>query len=148
MMTTLPDAGAQAAPHAPSGWSIERSVAAWQQIRAALDADPALAVDEAVIAAALVDAEITHPLTLLSRLIDAVVWAERREEEARELSRRIAERAARYESRKDMLRLSIHDLLTALDVKSHRAPLGLALIMAGRASVVITDAEALADQYV
>jgi hypothetical protein len=135
-------------PAVPSAWSLERAVSAYQQIRAALDADPDLEADEAVINAALAAADAQHPEALLERLIDAAVWMQRREDEADELRKEVTARRDRYATRRETIRLTITELLEVLDKKSHRGRLGLASVVMAPPSVVITDDEALPDEYV
>lgn len=135
------------APRVPSAWQLERAVSAWSQLRALYAADPGLAEDEEIISAALADAEITHPEVLLERAIDAVVWCERREIEADDLRREMAARRDRYKARAAAIREIIENLLTALEQKSHRAKLGRAGMVMGRASVVITDEGLVPDKY-
>ena len=135
------------APKIPSALQIERTVSAWQQLRAMYADDPALADDEEVVAAALADAEITHPDILLSRAIDALIWIERREVEADDIRREVIERRNRYRARSEALRAMIADMMQALEVKSHRAKWGAASVGAGRPSLVVTDEEAVPAEY-
>jgi hypothetical protein len=136
------------APRVPTAWQLERAVSAWQQLREIYASDPDLADDEEVIRAALADAEVDHPETLLDRAIDAVVWCERREIEADDLRREMTARRDKYRARAETIRRVIEDLLTALEMKSRRAKFGRAGMVIGRASVVILDAELVPDEFV
>jgi hypothetical protein len=135
------------APRVPSAWQLERAVSAWQQLRQIYAADPSLADDEEAISAAFADAEITRPEVLLERAIDAAVWCDRREIEADDLRREMIARRDRYRARAETIRVIIEQLLTALDMKSHRAKLARAGMVMGRPSVVITDEGLVPDQY-
>jgi hypothetical protein len=126
-------------PPIPNAWQLERAVSAWQQLRAFYANDPALADDEEVITAALADAEITHPEVLLTRAIDALLWAEQREVEADDLRRQDIARRDRYRSRIEALRTLIEQLLTALELKRHTATRGRAVLALTRPAIVITD---------
>lgn len=132
----------------PSGYAIERSVSAWQQVREALLADPDLVLDELVITAALVAADITNPDVLLERLIDAAVWCDRRADEAEELRKNMIARRDRYRARLETMRATILNLMSALEKSSHRAKLGLAVMSMSRPGVLVTDADKLAPEYV
>lgn len=135
-------------PRVPSAYQLERAVSAWQQIRATLAADPNLIDDENVITAALADADITHPEVLLGRLIDAIVWTDRREDEAEEMRKEAIARRDRYAARGVDMRTLLLDLMTALDKKSHRSKLGRASVGTSKPAVVITDEGVLPDEYV
>jgi Siphovirus Gp157 len=134
-------------PPVPSAWQLERAVSAWQQLREIYANDPALADDEDGITRELADADITHPEILLGRAIDALVWCERREVEADTLRREMIARRDRYTARAAAIRDIIEQLLTALEIKSHRARFGGATLAAGRASLVITDEQLVPDKY-
>jgi hypothetical protein len=136
------------APRVPSAWQLERAVSAWQQLREIYANDPDLADDEEVIRSALADAEIADPHVLLERAIDAVVWAERREIEADDLRREMIARRDKYRVRAETIRRVIEDLLTALELKAHRAKLARAGMVMGRASVVILDPQLVPDEFV
>jgi len=137
-----------AAPQVPSGYQLERAVSLWQQLRDVYDLDPSLAEDEDVINSAFADAEITHPDTLLSRAIDALVWCERREVEADDIRREVIARRDRYRARASNIRVIIAELLDALRIRSHRAKYGAASLAAGPPSVVLTDADLVPDEFV
>ena len=99
------------------------------------------------ISTAFADAEITHPEVLLERAIDALVWCDRREVEADQLRREMSARRDRYRARAAAIRDIIEQLLTAMELKSHRAKLARAGMVMGRPSVVITDEGLVPDQY-
>jgi hypothetical protein len=136
------------APRVPSAYQLERAVSAWQQVRELYASDPALADDEEVISSALADAEITHPETLLSRAIDALVWIEQREVEADDLRRQDTARRDRYRARGATVRSLVESLLTALDKKSHRATRARAIMAMSRGAVVILDEQLLVPPFV
>jgi hypothetical protein len=136
------------APKVPSAWQLERAVSAWQQLREIYASDPALADDEDVIRDALTTAEIDHPDVLLSRAIDAAVWAIRREVEADDLRAEIVARRDRYRARIATIREIIERLLTALEITKHRARFGSVSMAAGPVSVVITDPQLVPDEFV
>jgi Siphovirus Gp157 len=119
----------------------------WQQLRDLYASDPALADDEEVISAALAAADVTHPETLLDRAIDALIWIERREDEADDLRREMTERRDRYKARALAARALIDDLMGALELKKRRAKLGAASIANGRPALVLTDEAQVPEQY-
>lgn len=132
----------------PSGWSIERSLQLWRQVQAAIDEDPDLAPDEAVVLAEFQAAHVLTPDEILNRLLDAAVWIDRRIVEADALHREYQERRDRYEARKELVRDTLFGLLGTLERRSHRSRLGKAHIRATQPSVVILDAERLPDDCV
>ena len=136
------------APRLPSALALERAVSAFEQLRDIYGLDPTLEEDESEIRAQLDAADITHPEILLARLIDAAVWADRRETEADDIRREITARRDRYRARQANIRDIIVQLLDALEVKSHRAKYGAASIAMGSGSVVLTDAELVPDKFV
>jgi hypothetical protein len=136
------------APRLPSGEALERAVSMFQQLRDIYGLDPTLAEDEAEIRAQLDAADITHPDILLARLIDAAVWADRRETEADDIRREVTARRDRYRARQSNIRVIIAQLLDALEIKSHRARYGAASLAPGPVSVLLTDAELVPDEYV
>lgn len=135
-------------PIPPSAWELERAVSTWQQLRALYASDAGLADDEEVIRSALADADISHPEMLLERAIDAVIWCDRRSDEADQLRRDMMARRDRYRVRAELIRAMIDQLMTALGTKSHRAKLGAASLAMGKPSVVLIDADAVPDEFV
>jgi len=136
------------APRLPSAVALERAVSAFQQLRDIYGLDPTLEEDESEIRAQLDAADITHPEILLARLIDAAVWADRREIEADDIRREITARRDRYRARQQNIRDIIAQLLDALEIKSHRARYGAASLALGPVSVLLTDADLVPDEYV
>jgi hypothetical protein len=133
---------------APSAFQIERAMSAWHQIRETLATDPDLLTEDA-IREAFDEARATHPVELLERLIDAVWWTGREVDDANQLRAAMIARRDRYQDRDTMLRLLIQQLMTALEMKSRRGRYASAsLALSSRQSVVITDLDALPDEFV
>jgi lysozyme family protein len=131
----------------PSGYELERAVSAWQQLREHLISDEELVHDEGVIASALAAAQVDDPRDLLARMIDAVVWTERRAEEAKAIADEFTERRRRYESRAVNMREIVHTLMDAIPVDKYQAKLARASIVDGAASARITDETKIPDEY-
>jgi len=134
---------------APSAFILERSVAAWQRAKAALEADATLADDEAVIARALeADPHALAPDEILRRLATAAMWAEVRATEAKALANSLTARSARFHARAATLRAVILDVMDATSRKTFSAPIGTVSIRNVPPAAVILDEEQLEDAYV
>jgi hypothetical protein len=133
---------------APSAFQIEHAMSAWHLIRENLADDPDLLTDD-IIREAFDEARVTHPVELLERLIDAVWWNGREVDDANQLRAAMIARRDRYQDRDTMLRLLTQQLMTALEMKSRRGRYASAsLALSSRQSVVITDLDALPDEFV
>ena len=140
----MPESG----PRTPSGFQIERTLSIWHAINETLLTDPELAADEQVITRQFHDAHTPTPDELLARLIDALVWIERREDEAYLLYQHYRARRSRYTARAALLRTNIFQLLGVLELRSFRANLATARIQGTRPSPLIADPELLPDDCV
>ena len=136
---------------APSGWQLAKVISDWQQFRDRLADDETLVEDENVVALAFRlaadDPELIDPRELLSRLIDAAVWTERRYEEAKRLKAEYDERRARYERRLDEMRALIERFMAAIPLDRHRAKEASARISPAPPSLVVTDEQAIPDEW-
>lgn len=128
-----------ASERAPSGWSIERTLEVWRNLQERFAADPDLDFDEAVIARAFETAGTATPEELVSRLIDAAVWAARREDEAEELRKAFQVRRDRYALRKDLLRRTIQDLMGMMGWRRHVGLLGSVRLQQGPDGVQVVE---------
>jgi len=134
---------------APGPSTIERCIAAWQRAKATLEADPNIDLDEQAIRTALdTDPSVVHPDELLRRIVTAIVFAEAREAESKTIAASMRARQHRYDARSGWLRELLFDVMAALERRSFAAPLATVSIRAGKASVVITDEQALPDAYI
>lgn len=134
--------------HAPSGFAIERCVAAWQRAKHALEADEELATDEAVLAVALAgDPNMLTPEELLRRIVAAIVFAEAREAEAKTIAASLRARQQRYAARAMVLRSELLEVMLALERSSFAAPYGTASVRKGIASPVVIDEEQIPAEY-
>jgi hypothetical protein len=134
---------------APGPSTIERCIAAWQRAKALLQSDAQLDVDEQAIKTALdTDPSVVQPDELLRRIVVAIVFAEAREAESKVIAASMTARQKRYDTRADWLRELLFDVMAALERRSFAAPLATVSIRPGKASVVITDEQALPDAYV
>jgi hypothetical protein len=138
---------AASVPFVPSGWQLERAISAWQQFHAELVNDEELVEDEGAIAAALREASADDPRDLLSRLIDATVWTDRRAVEAKAIADEFTARRKRYETRLERFRLLVHHLMAALPVTRHAGKLARASIAAAPPSVLVLDEDKIPDNY-
>jgi hypothetical protein len=135
--------------HTPGPGTIERCVAAWQRTQAAIASDGELEGDEqAIAAAANADPRILSPDELLRRIVRGVVLCELREEEARIVAAFSRGVQHRYANRANWLRAELFDVLEALGRRSVSTPHGTASIKASIPSLVITDEQAIPDEYV
>lgn len=143
----LPEPDNNITPRVPSGYELERAVSAWQQLREHLINDEELVQDEGVIASALAVAGADDPRDLLARMINAVVWTERRAEEAKTLADEMTNRKRRYEARANVMREIIHSLMEAIRVEKYQAKLARASFADGPMSVLVTDEGKIPDEY-
>lgn len=141
------DDDAATAPFVPSGWHLERAISAWQQLRAEIVEDEDLLVDEAVIASALRRAGAHDPRELLSALIDACAWSERREDEAKLIAAEFTERARRYAARVERFRALIDQLMQAIPVERHAGRLARVSYQKAPPHSVITDEAKIPGMY-
>jgi hypothetical protein len=135
-------------PGAPTGWQIERSLAAWHELTERLDEDPSLIDEDNTIRSLLDNAGITHPDDLLRRLIDACAWTELRMAEADELRKDMTARRDKYKARSDRMRSTIADLMSTLGHRNIAARMMRAVIWQspGRA-VIVTDVDKIPDRF-
>lgn len=134
---------------APGPTTIERCIAAWQRAKATLEADPNIDLDEQAIKTALdADPSVVQPDELLRRIVTAIVFAEAREAESKTIAASMTARQKRYDMRAEWLRDLLFDVMAALERRSFAAPLATVSIRPGKASVVITDEQALPDAYI
>jgi hypothetical protein len=132
----------------PSAYMIERVIAAWERIRARLENDPELADDEQAITRALAaDPNNTHPDKLIERLVHAIAFATAREAEAKALQAIMQARKLRYAKRLADMKSDLFAIMQALEYKRYRALEGTVVIRQGVQSVLITDEEAIPDDY-
>lgn len=134
-------------PRGPTAWQIEQSLAAFQKARLAI-ADDQLSDDENTIVSELHMSGVTHPAELIDRALDAFTFAKLRSDEARAMQRAWHERAQRYDSRADILRQLISDLMDVTGItkrQSRHASVSTRKVAPG---VVILDAERLPDGFV
>jgi hypothetical protein len=135
-------------PRGPGPSTIERCIAAWQRAQAALANDDALQADEGAIASALdSDPFLLPPDELLRRIVRALNFAVLRKAEATELVGMMQAREMRYERRALALRTELFEVMVALNRQSFPAPEGTVSLRAGKESVLITDEDAIPDEY-
>jgi hypothetical protein len=132
----------------PSAYTIERVVATWQRSREALLADRELANDEQAIIRQLdVDPETVHPDALIERLVRAIAFTTGRREETKAFELMLAERRRRYEKRLEDMRTDLFTLMQLLEYRSFPALAGTVSLRKGAPSVLVTDEEAIPDEY-
>ena len=133
----------------PSAYTIERTVAAFQRISAALTADEQLADDEAALWHALkADHDVTPPRDLIERLARAIAFAEARVIEAHRFAQEMAARKVRYHDRAEAMRSALVEVLDAFGWKSSSTAWGTVTRKDGAQSALITDENKLPDEYV
>lgn len=116
-------------------------------MRAELLTDEELVTDESVIARAMHASDTATPDELLSSLIDAVMWAERRAQEARVLAAEFTDRARRYEARDEKFRALIDGIMLATKVRKAAGTLARASIVRAPPSVLVTDEGLIPAEY-
>ena len=149
-MSSVPDDrvdDAASAPLVPSGWQLERAISAWQQLRAELVDDEELFADEAVIATTLHEAGVDDARDLLSMLIDATVWADRRADEAKAIADEFTARRKRYEANSEKFRDLIQQFMAAMPTRKHAGRFARASIAAAPPSVLVTDEQLIPNEY-
>lgn len=133
----------------PSGMTIERVISAWQRARDGLAADEMLASDEMMVSTGTdLDLANVNVDQVLRRLVTAMLFASLRETEAKDLAKAMQARAARYERRNELLRAELLNILLVLERRVFVATEGTVTVKRVAGSVVITDEEALPDDYV
>jgi len=100
--------------------------------------DEELREDESSIITALLAAGIDIR-DRLTKTIDAVVWAERREAEAAALEDRFYQRKKRYESRAAQLRGQVEQLMTDLALTRFHGTQASAALQRGQPKLVVPD---------
>jgi len=131
----------------PSGWRLEQAVSAFQQLREALASDDDLDADEAAILTALASANDDDVLNLIARLIDATIWAERRELEAKSLEYEYRDRRRRYAERYERLRQIIAQMMEAVEKRRVAGRLATASIGEAPPSLIVTDEKAIPAEW-
>ena len=135
-------------PRGPSAIAIQQVVSAYQQLLAALSADPDLVDDESAIIAALQQSPDANPDAILDRMLEALAYAQLRVAEAEWIANEAARKKARYTGRADQLRATILAVLEAIQRKRFRSRWGTASVRDGVDRARITDVAQLPDEYV
>ena len=133
----------------PGPTTIELAIGAWQRTRAALDADDMLTQDELTVTLGpdLQKTE-TDVDTILRRMVRAMLYASLREAEAAELEKSMQARKLSYKARGELLRRDLLDILVVTQRNSFVAPEGTLSLRALQRTVIITDEQAVPDEYV
>jgi len=127
---------------APSAYSVQAAVSAYQAARAQLlTEDPDADVDAAL------GRECDDVDELLHRLLAAAQLSEANADAAKMMAENLTARRKRFESAKDAARATIQAIMEAIGSKKKVLPHGTISISAGRPSVVITDENAVPDEY-
>jgi len=114
--------------------------------RAAMEADPDLAGDEAAILAAL-SVETEDVMEMIHRVLQASVHARARAEMADAMLRDLTARRDRYRRRGDTLRATAFAAMDALGLPRAEWPDLTASIVRGRPTAIVTDEAALPAEY-
>ncbi|HYM25279.1 MAG TPA: siphovirus Gp157 family protein [Vicinamibacterales bacterium] len=137
----------------PGPATIERVIAAWQRAQARLDEDDMLAGDEQVVNVAFPAEETGREQAdmevdgVLRRIVSAMLFASLRETEAADLAKAMTARRQRYESRGEMLRRALLDILLIVERQSFAAPEGTITVKSIPGSVVITEEADIPEDY-
>jgi hypothetical protein len=135
-------------PRGPSPQTIERAVSAWERMARELSNDDMIDEDEAAISTQLaVNASVMHPDRLIERLVRAIAFATLRGKEANVIAKTMLARRKRYEKREALLRTTLFQLMEVLRYKRYKALDGTINMSAGAASVLVTDEQAIPDEY-
>jgi Siphovirus Gp157 len=135
----------------PSSWQIEKTVTAWLRAQEMLALDPELQNDENRLATALqVDPTAVHPDELIRRLIDAIAWAETREEAAEKLMASMKDARDRYAKRVEAMRETLLELMQIMGHRRFDDPETLRKAVIGRTNpaAVILDEGKLPAEYI
>jgi Siphovirus Gp157 len=135
-------------PRGPSPQTIELTVAAWERMAHELANDPEIDDDEAAISTELaINAGLVHPDRLIERCVRAIAFATMRAKEADTFAKTYRARKARYDKRASLLRTTLFNLMELMRHKRYRALEGTVSIRAGTQSVLVTDEQAIPDEY-
>lgn len=131
---------------APSAWAIQQAMSALMSGRAAMEADPDLAGDEAAISAAL-SVETQDVFELIHRVLQASTHARARAEMADTMLHDLAARRDRYRRRGDTLRATAFAAMDALGLPRVEWPDLTASIARGRQTPIVTNELDLPEEY-
>lgn len=131
----------------PSGYKIAQAMSAWMSARARLLNDGDLEHDEAALAD-LLGPEEGDVRDILSRLLTATQNAAAMAEAAGTMIENLAARRDRYKRRCEDMRGTAFAIMDALGERKVELPHVTATIRAGLARVIITDTDALPDEFV
>ncbi len=132
--------------HGPSGYALERAMVELMQARERLLAiDPTMDSDDRLMADML-EGEAGDALAIVERLIEASIDADGLADMAKARKLEIAERQARFERRRDVLRLIAQSALDALGLKKLERPTWTASIGV-RPAPLIVDEMQLTDEW-
>lgn len=133
----------------PSSWAVQNAVTALAQLRDRLLAvEPSLADDPRTLGDMLEGEDAEDYLATIDRVIRCALDAGALAEAAKQRKGDIAERQARFERRRDVLRKVAFEALEALDMDRRETAEFTATIGNRPPHVVITDAAALPAAYV
>lgn len=130
----------------PSAWAMEQAMSALMSGRAAMEADPDLAGDEAAILAAL-SVETQDVMEMIHAVLRASVEARASADAADTMLRDMTARRDRYRRRGDALRATAFAAMDALGLPRVEWPDLTASIARGRPTAIVTDEAALPAEY-
>jgi hypothetical protein len=135
---------------APSAYAVQQAMSALLQAKARLLAEaPDITEDERLLLDSIEGEAEGDPFAVLDRLVAAAIHAADMAEIAHVRATELAEREARFKRRNEQLRGVVFDMISALDIKRPiERPTYTASIGQGPVKVILTDEEALQDQYV
>jgi hypothetical protein len=133
---------------APSSWKIEQALSAWMATRSRLLADDAdLAGDEGALSE-LLGSEVGDVREVVSRLLSAIRHSTAMSDGATEMIADLRARQERYRRRVEQFRATIFAILDVTGDRKMEFPHGTISVYPGRASVIITDEDALEERFV
>lgn len=128
-------------------WQLTQALTALHSARRTLlETDPDLEADESELSAALASEQETVDAAI-RRTIASATHASKRAEMADEMIRDLTARRDRYRNRSAALRSAAFSAMDALGVRRMEWPEATISIAAGRDGVVITDPDAVPDEF-
>lgn len=133
----------------PSAWRIQQALAVWHSNqKKMLDDDPDLGPDETVLSSTIAPNDGLEIDDVICRLLTAVQYAAAMEAAARGMVADLEARVARYERRKDTLRVTIAAIMEVLGERKKQFPHATVSLGERKPNVIITDQGKLPGQFI
>ena len=131
----------------PSAYAMERALSVLKELRFQLmEIDPSIGEDETLLIDML-DGEGGDAMQILERLIDSSIEANVLADAAKARRADLAERQARFERRRDIMRTMAQSALEALEIRKLERAEWTASLANRPPKVVITDESLIPDEF-